>query len=204
MLSNRQLSYPVLKQLRLAVHVVGILALVGTTWVAWGIRNSIQSWQSSIEEQVFVDVQLLRETAKIESQLEEALETRDRVSASFRGLRDRVPARLIDSDILKQIDKIVSACDCKLNDLRPIGNQRVETKELKCKVRSFQLSMSGTYVGLFAFARALDDFPFLLQLKKLHLAAPQESESRCRIELEIGVLYSPEWAESELVTSDRT
>lgn len=177
-----------------------MLVLVG--YAGWQLQSSIQDWHGNLERAFKQDAQLLQDETQIESQLSDAIRRRDTESASFRALRDRVPARLVDSDILRELEKVVSACDCTLNDFRPISSQIIDTKDLKCRVRSFHLSMQGSYPGLFAFARALDDLPFLVQLKRLHLAAPSENRPISVIELEIGILYEPEWGTSELVSAD--
>lgn len=203
MSSKIQFSSISLQRLRWCVHVVGVLAIAGLAYIGWQLQASIQVRHARMEQEIEQDRQLLREMKKIEEQLAEALQSRDQISASFRALRDRVPVRLVDSEILQAIEGIVSECDCKLNDFRPIGSQVIESKELKCKVRSFQLSMDGSYAGLFSFTRELDGFPFLLQMKRLHFTAPTNNHGTSRIELEIGILYAPEWGQSELVSAER-
>jgi hypothetical protein len=203
MLNNWKLSHPVLERLRWIVHIVGLLMMGTLGYLGWHVRESILTWHSRMEYEVQQDTELIENTARIESQLEEAMQSRDRISASFRRLRDRVPVRLVDSDILRELEKVVAECHCKLNDFRPMGNQAVDTKDLKCKVRSFQLSLNASYAGLFAFARSLEDFPFLVYLKKLRLITPTASKKGCTIDLELGILYAPEWRESELVSADR-
>jgi hypothetical protein len=203
MLNNWKLSHPVLERLRWVVHIVGVL-MMGTLGVlGWQVRDSILSWHSGMEYEVQQDRELLENTARIESELEEAMQNRDQISVAFRRLRDRVPARLVDSDILRELETVVAACHCKLNDFRPMGNQAIDTKDLKCKVRSFQLSLNASYAGLFAFARSLEDFPFLVYLKKLRLITPTANKKGCTIDLELGILYAPEWNESELVSTNR-
>jgi Tfp pilus assembly protein PilO len=204
MLSKWQLSYPTLLRLRWGAHVVGILAMLALGYVGWQFRVSIQAWRTEMEEEIAQDQQILSEAMRIEEQLAEAIRNRESTSVSFRALRERVPTRLVDSDILQELERIVTACDCKLNDFRPVGSQLINTSELKCQIRSFQLSMEGSYTGLFAFAQQLDEFPFLLQLRKVHWVAPTASQSTSRFELEIGILYEPQWGESKLVSADRT
>lgn len=204
MLSDWKLSYPILQRLRWTIHIAGVVILTSVGYVGWHLRCSIQEWHARMEQEIEQDTELLENTAKIQEQLDDALSNRDSASASFRALRERVPIRLVDSEILSELEKVVAACDCKLNDFRPISNQVIETKELKCKVRSFHLSMNGSYKGLFAFARDLDQLPFLVQLKRLQLLAPSDNKPSCFIELELGILYSPEWGDSELVYVDRT
>ncbi len=203
MLSRTQFSYSALQRMRWCVHVAGVLAVVAIAYLGWQVQSSIVVRHARMEQEIEQDRQLLREMKNIETQLAEASQSRDQISASFRALRDRVPVRLVDSDILQSIEAVVSACGCKLNDFRPIGSQVIESKELKCKVRSFQLSMDGSYAGLFSFTQKLEDLPFLMQLKRLHLAAPTNNSDTSRIDLEIGILYAPEWGESELVSADR-
>jgi hypothetical protein len=200
MLSKRQLSYPLLLRLRWLVHVSGLLVMVALGYAAWRFHTSIQAWRVEMEQNIEQDQQILLHATKIEEQLAEAIQQREISSASFRDLRDRVPSRLIDSDILKELERFVTACDCKLLDFRPVGSQIINSSELKCQVRSFQLSMEGSYTGLFAFARQLDDFPFLIQLRKLHWVAPTATDSSSRIELEVGILFEPQWGESVLVS----
>lgn len=203
MLSKTQFSYLTLQRMRWCVHVIGVLAIASLTYIGWQVQASIQERHARMEQEIEQDRQLLREMKKIEEQLAEALQSRDQISASFRALRDRVPIRLVDSEILKSVEEIVAGCGCKLNDFRPIGSQMIESKELKCRVRSFQLSMDGSYAGLFSLARELDDFPFLIQLKRLHFSAPSNNDGSSRIDLEIGILYAPEWRQSELVSTER-
>jgi Tfp pilus assembly protein PilO len=204
MLSKWQLSYPLLRRLRWLVHVSGLLVLIALGYAGWRFHTSIQAWRVEMEQDIEQDQQTLLQATKIEEQLAEAMQSREVTSASFRALRDRVPSRLIDSDILKELERILTACNCKLLDFRPVGSQVINTTELKCQVRSFQLSMEGSYTGLFAFARQLDEFPFLIQLRKVHWVAPTESNSSSRIELEVGILFEPQWGESALVSVDRT
>lgn len=203
MLSNTRLSCATLKKLRWSVHLAGTLIMVGAILSGWKIQALMQNWYSSVEEEIQGHAQALRDNDKIESQLQESLRSRDSVATVFRSLRDRVPARLVDSDILGELEKVVEACDCKLNDFRPAGNEVINTPDLKCKVRSFQLSMNGTYADLFKFATELDTFPFLLEVKKLHVLAPSDGKRDSRIELEIGILYAPEWAESGASAHER-
>jgi hypothetical protein len=203
MLNNWKLSHPVLERLRWVVHIVGVLMMATLGVLGWQVRDSILSWHSRMEYEVQQDSELLENTARIESELEEAMQNRDQISVSFRRLRDRVPVRLVDSDILRELETVVAACHCKLNDFRPMGNQAIDTKNLKCKVRSFQLSLNASYAGLFAFARSLEDFPFLVYLKKLRLITPTANKKGCTIDLELGILFAPEWSESELVSADR-
>ncbi|MFN9853009.1 MAG: hypothetical protein ACK57P_14435 [Planctomycetota bacterium] len=204
MLNKWKLSHPVLERLRWIVHIVGVLMMGTLGYLGWHVRESIQSWHSRMEYEVQQDSELLENTARIESQLDEAMQDRDQISASFRRLRDRVPVRLVDSDILGELEKVVAVSHCKLNDFRPMGNQTIDTKDLKCKVRSFQLSLNASYAGLFAFARSLEDFPFLVYLKKLRLITPTANKKGCTIDLELGILFAPEWSESELVSVART
>ena len=199
-----QLSYSVLVRLRWLVHAAGFLGILTLGYASWQVSSSIQEWRTQIEEQIARDQQTLREAKKIEQQLAEAMMHSENTSASFRSLRSRVPNRLIDSDIVRELSKVIAACDCKLNDFHPVGRQVINTSELKCQVRSFQLSMEGSYAGLFAFARQFDDLPFLMQLRKLHWFAPIATQSNMRIELEIGILYEPQWGESTLLATDRT
>ncbi len=203
MLNRMRFSSPTLQRLSYSLHFAGLAALIGFGFLGWKIQASIQDWRLAMEQDIERDRQLISDMERIESQFDQAITMRDDVSATFRALRERVPRRLIDSDILRELEKMVTACDCKLNDFRPIGSQNVDTKELKCKVRSFQLSMNGSYAGLFELAQELETFPFLLQIKKLHLSAPADGHSDSRIEMEIGILYEPEWGESELITADR-
>jgi len=203
MLSDTRLSCSTLKKLRWSVHLCGTLLMVGSMLAGWKIQALMQDWYSSVEAEIQGNAQALRDGDKIESQLQETMRSRDAVASSFRSLRDRVPVRLIDSDILGEMEKVIEACDCKLNDFRPAGNEVINTPDLKCKVRSFQLSMNGTYASLFEFVSELDAFPFLLEVKKLHVSAPSEGKRDSRIELEIGILYSPEWAESGANAEDR-
>jgi hypothetical protein len=203
MLSNTQFSYSTLQRLRWFIHVAGIFAVAAFAYLGWQVQSSILAWHSQMENEIEQDRQLLGEMQKIEEQLTDAMRSRDRISASFRELRDRVPSRLVDSDILQSVEEIVAACECKLNDFRPIGSQVIETKEIKCTVRLFQLNMEGSYTGLFAFTRELNRFPFSLHVKRLHLIAPTDSNPRSRIDLEIGILCAPEWGESELVSAKR-
>ena len=203
MLSSNRLSCSTLKKLRWSVHLAGSLIMVGTMLAGWKTQSLVQDWYSSVEEEIQGHAKALRDVDKIDTQLRESLRSRDTVASSFRSMRDRVPVRLIDSDILGELEKVVDACNCKLNDFRPAGNEVINTPDLKCKVRSFQLSMNGTYASLFEFASKLDAFPFLLEVKKLHVLAPSDGKRDSRIELEIGILYSPEWAESGTSAEDR-
>jgi len=203
MLSNMRLSCTTLKRFRWSVHLAGILIIVGSLLGGWKSQSLLQSWYSGMEEEIQAHTQSLSEVDKIDSQLQESMRSRDMVASSFRSLRDRVPDRLIDSDVLGELEKVIDACGCKLNDFRPAGNEVVNTPDLKCRVRSFQLSMNGTYAGLFAFSSELDTFPFLLEVKKLHVLAPADSKPDSRIELEIGILYAPEWADGGVGTADR-
>lgn len=203
MLNNSRLSCSTLEKLRWTVHVAGFFVLIGALLASWKTHSMLQFWYSSVEHEIQAHTQALRDVDKIESQLQDSLRSRDIVAASFRALRDRVPARLIDSDILRELEKVINACDCKLNDFRPGGNEVISTTDLKCKVRSFQLNMNGTYSGLFALVSELDTLPFLLEIKKLHVLAPTDGKRDSRIEMEIGILYSPEWAESGVGTADR-
>lgn len=202
MLNKIQFSHSTLQRIRACVHVAGVLAIVASSFLGWQIQSSIVVRHARMEEEIEQDRQLLREMKNIEKQLAEASQSRDQLSASFRALRVRVPVRLVDSDILQSIVEVVTACGCKLNDFRPIGSQVIESKELKCKVRSFQLSLDGSYAGLFSFTQKLEGLPFLLQLKRLHLAAPTNNSETSRIDVEIGILYAPEWGESELLSAD--
>ena len=203
MLSNMRLSCSTLERFRWSVHFAGILIILGSLLGGWKIQSLLQNWYSGMEEEIQAHTQSLSDVAKIDLQLQESLRSRDTVASSFRSLRDRVPDRLIDSDILCELEKVIDACGCKLNDFRPAGNEVINTPDLKCKVRSFQLSMNGAYAGLFAFASELDRFPFLLEVKKLHVLAPADNKHDSRIELEIGIVYAPEWVESGVGTADR-
>ncbi|MFN7626000.1 MAG: hypothetical protein ACK5PZ_04145 [Pirellula sp.] len=203
MQSNTRFSCSTLKKLRWSVHVAGTLIMVGAVLAAWKSHSLTKDWYTSIEEEIQGHAQALRDVDKIESQLQESLQSRDHVATSFRSMRDRVPVRLIDSDILGQLEKVVEACNCTLNDFRPAGNEMINTPDLKCKVRSFQLSMNGTYASLFELVSELEALPFLLEVTKLHVLAPSDGKRDSRIELEIGILYSPEWGESVAGAEDR-
>lgn len=123
----------------------------------------------------------------------QAQERLEQLEKEYRSILDRIPSKIVDSEILSSVRGLALSSHCNLLDFRPAANQR--HKEFL--TRSFELHLEGGFKSLFQFFDALQSVPYIYQVARFKVSESSNPNGLCRFELELKVVFDHIWAQSE-------
>lgn len=138
---------------------------------------------------------LMADTAECESLSEQEKELTEAVALTakrseslekeYANLLERIPKKMVDSDVLASIRNTALNSKCSLNDFRP--TQTVEHKEFK--TRSFELHIEGSFSSLFQCFESMRDIPFAYHLSRFNIKEPTKPGGACHANMELNIVF---------------
>lgn len=112
----------------------------------------------------------------------------------YTDLRERIPKKIVDSDVLASIRNTALSSKCSLHDFRP--TQTVEHKEFK--TRSFELHMEGSFSSLFQFFESMNDIPYAYHVGRFKIKESANPGGTCQAEMELSIVFDYKPSEVKL------
>ncbi len=136
---------------------------------------------------------LLKSEFEFTEAFAQAQEQHELLEDEYRSMLERIPAKIVDSEILSSVRGKAIASHCTLIDFRPISTQN--HKEFQ--TRSFDLHLEGRFKSLFQFFESMPRVPYNYQVTRFKVSESSNPSGNCRFDLEMKVVFDHIWAKTE-------
>jgi Tfp pilus assembly protein PilO len=192
MINHGWMTNPTLRNERLLHTVMAVLMLV---FIA--CANLLQSRIGLSVEDMETNGQECRELCQSEtdlrSALDQSLKKHAGLTQEFASIVNRIPKKIVDSEVLSTVRSIAQATGCNIIDFRPTSTQR----QKDFQTRAFELHLEGGFNSLFEFFESLQRAPFVCQIGRFKIMEPTIPGGACRFDLELKVVFDHVWAKQE-------
>lgn len=186
--SNLWTRNPILRNERL-LHA-GMLVLM-VICVAGGsvLRNAIAQTVEHIESNIEESTSLWAHEHELISAIEQGQKRHEELELNYQALLDRIPKKIVDSEVLASVRGMALTTRCNMTDFRPTATQ----PQKEFQTRSFAIHLEGQFNCLFQFFESLHQLPYVYQVGRLRVQEPNVPGGACRCELELRVVFDYVW-----------
>jgi len=169
--------------------ILMVLSIAGCFVVHGSIAQYVEGIASDFDE----CTSLCNSQHEFTDAVAQAEKRQERLEKEYRSILERIPAKIVDSEILSSVRSLALSSHCNLLDFRPVATQ--SHKEFL--TRSFELHLEGGFRSLFQFFDALQRVPNIYQVARFKISESSNPDGLCRFELELKVVFDHIWAQSE-------
>ena len=192
MINSTWTKNPLLRNERLLHAGMAILMAVGFAG-CFVVHGSIARYVVGIASDYDECTSLCNSQQDFTDALAQTQKRQERLEKEYRSILERIPAKIVDSEILSSVRGLAQSSNCNLLDFRPVAIQ--SHKEFL--TRSFELHLEGGFKSLFQFFDALQRVPYIYQVARFKVSESSIPNGLCRFELELKVVFDHIWAKSE-------
>lgn len=192
MISNIWTKSPLLRNERLlhaGMAILMVLFIAG----CFVVHCSIAQYVDAIAADFVECTSLCNSEHEFTEAVAQEQKRQERLEKEYRSILKRIPAKIVDSEILSSVRGLALSSHCNLLDFRPVATQ--SHKEFL--TRSFELHMEGGFTSLFQFFDALQRVPYIYQVARFKVSESSNPNGLCRFDLELKVVFDHIWAQSE-------
>lgn len=192
MISTSWRNNPIVRNERLlhaGMAVLMVFAVACCYVVHCGVAQYVERIASDRQE----CISLCKSEDEFAEAVTQAQEQRERLEKEYRSMLERIPAKIVDSDILSSVRGMAISSHCSLLDFRPIATQN--HKEFQ--TRSFDLHLEGRFQSLFRFFESMQRVPYNYQVTRFKVSESSNPSGICRFDLEMKIIFDHIWAKSE-------
>ncbi len=192
MISKFWMNNPLLWNERLlhaCMAVVMLFGVAGCFVVHCAVAQYVDRIASDTEE----CADLLNSEHEFTEAVIQAQQRQELLEKEYRSLLDRIPAKIVDSEVLSSVRRMAITARCNLLDFRPTATQN----QKEFQTRSFDLRLEGQFKSLFQFFETLRGVPYVYQVSRFKVSESSNPGGLCRLELELKVVFDHIWAQPE-------
>ena len=165
------------------------MCMIGFSVVRRSIAENVNCIVASIDECESLsgrESELLSSSDKAKTDLE-------LLQSEYRLSLERIPSKIVDSELLSSVRGLAQATRCTLLNFRP-SETHVQPE---FHTRSFELQLEGKFKDLYAFFDSLDRVPYVYHVRRFKISEPSGPGGACKIDLELKVVFNHVWSKGE-------
>lgn len=175
--------------LHMAMTVLMLVFIAGGYVLQCRIGHSVEAMEANSQD----CIELCQSETDLRSALDQAQKHHAKLEQEFDSLVNRIPKKVVDSEVLSTVRGIAQATNCNILDFRPTSTQ----KQKDFQTRAFELHLEGGFNGLFEFFESLQRAPFVCQIGRFKIMEPTPPDGACRFDLELKVVFDHVWAKQD-------
>ena len=184
-MNNTPGSKQLMSRTELYLHAsMSIVLVIGITFgfaVRTTIGNDLERIQSDIQE----CGKLLENEKELVDTVDQIAKRKETLELEYSDLLNRIPKKIVDSEVLSALREIGLDSKCNFHDFRP--SQTIDHKGFKS--RSFELHLEGLFSNLFQFFESMNQIPYTYQVVRFKIKEPTSANDLCQAELEMRILF---------------
>ena len=165
--------------------VLMVICVAGVSVMRNAIAQTVEQIVSNIEESTSLCAQVHELTAAIE----QGQKRQEELELKYQAMLDRIPKKIVDSEVLASIRVMAQSTRCNMTDFRPTATQ----PQKEFQTRSFVIHLEGQFNCLFQFFESLHQLPYVYQIGRLRVQEPSVPGGACRCEVEMRVVFDHVW-----------
>jgi hypothetical protein len=159
---------------------------------AFGLRNHFAQCVESIADDRAECVKLLDSEGEIKEAFSLATEVHRQLCDEYRSILDRIPNKVVDSEVMSLIRGVALSSNCSLVNFRPTATQKLADFQ----TRSFDLHLEGQFTHLFLFFEKLLSSQLVYQISRFKILESSVPGGSCRIDIELKIVFDHVWAKT--------
>ena len=186
--SNLWTRNPIMRNERLlhaGMVVLMVICVAGVSVLRNAIAQTVENIESNIEE----CSSLFSQEHELITKIEQGQKRHEELELNYQALLDRIPKKIVDSEVLASIRAMALTTRCNMTDFRPTATQ----PQKEFQTRSFAIHLEGQFNCLFQFFESLHQLPYVYQVGRLRVQEPSVPGGACRCELELRVVFDHVW-----------
>ena len=186
--SNLWTRNPILRNERLlhaGMVFLLVIGVVGGSVLRSAIARTVEHIESNIEE----STTLCAQEHELITAIERGQKRQEELEIKYQAILDRIPKKIVDSEVLASVRGMALTTHCNLTDFRPTATQ----PQKEFQTRSFAIHLEGQFNCLFQFFESLHQLPYVYQVGRLRVQEPSLPGGACRCELELRVVFDHVW-----------
>ena len=157
------------------------------------LRNAIAQTVEHIESNIEESSSLCEQEHELTAAIEQGQKRQEELELNYQTLLDRIPKKIVDSEVLASVRGMALNTRCSMTDFRPTATQ----PQKEFQTRSFVVHLEGQFSSLFHFFESLHRLPYVYQVGRLRIQEPSVSGGACRCEMELRVVFDHVWVASK-------
>lgn len=153
------------------------------------LRNAISQTVKLIESNIEESTSLCSQEHELIAVIEQGRKRNEQLELKYQAMLDRIPKKIVDSEVLASVRGMALAAHCNMTDFRPTATQ----PQKEFQTRSFAIHLEGQFNNVFQFFESLHQLPYVYQVGRLRIQEPSVPGGACRCELEMRVVFDHIW-----------
>jgi Tfp pilus assembly protein PilO len=184
-MSKPSSSRKLMSRTELYLHAAMTIVLVIGVTFGFAVRTTIGNDLERIQSDIQECGNLLEKERELAVAVAQVAKRKEMLEIEYLDLLQRVPKKIVDSEVLTSLREKGLETKCNFHDFRPTTT--VDHKNFKS--RSFELHLEGRFSSLFQFFESMNQIPYAYHVVRFKIKEPTFSNDLCQAELEIRILF---------------